>query len=42
MLVAVMLAAGFARADITGTVTLVGKPNSRDETFVAQAFNQSK
>jgi plastocyanin len=25
------------RADITGTVTLVGKPNSQDETFVAQA-----
>src|SRR5260221_123137 len=24
-------------ADITGTVTLVGKPNSHDETFVAQA-----
>jgi len=27
------------RADITGTVTLVGKPNSKDETFVAQAPN---
>jgi plastocyanin len=26
-----------ARADVTGTVTLVGKPNSQDETFVAQA-----
>jgi plastocyanin len=26
-----------ARADITGTVTLAGKPNSQDETFVAQA-----
>jgi plastocyanin len=26
-----------ARADITGTVTLQGKPNSQDETFVAQA-----
>jgi plastocyanin len=25
------------RADITGTVTLVGKPNSKDETFVAKA-----
>jgi plastocyanin len=25
------------RADITGTVTLVGKPNSQDETFVAKA-----
>jgi plastocyanin len=28
-----------ARADITGTVTLDGKPNSKDETFVAQANN---
>jgi plastocyanin len=27
----------FARADITGTVTLVGKPNSQDESFVAKA-----
>src|SRR5271163_356042 len=26
-----------AQADITGTVTLVGKPNSHDETFVAKA-----
>jgi plastocyanin len=26
-----------ARADITGTVTLQGKPNSQDETFVAKA-----
>jgi plastocyanin len=26
-----------AHADITGTVTLVGKPNSQDETFVAKA-----
>ncbi len=26
-----------ARADITGTVTLTGKPNSQDETFVAKA-----
>jgi plastocyanin len=26
-----------ARADITGTVTLAGKPNSQDETFVAKA-----
>jgi plastocyanin len=26
-----------AQADITGTVTLVGKPNSQDETFVAKA-----
>jgi len=26
-----------AQADITGTVTLVGKPNSKDETFVASA-----
>jgi plastocyanin len=25
------------RADITGTVTLQGKPNSKDETFVAKA-----
>ena len=29
--------APFARADITGTVTLTGKPNSQDETFVAKA-----
>jgi plastocyanin len=28
-----------AHADITGTVTLVGKPNSHDETFVAAAAN---
>jgi plastocyanin len=27
----------FARADVTATVMLVGKPNSQDETFVAQA-----
>ena len=27
----------FAHADITGTVTLSGKPNSQDETFVAKA-----
>jgi plastocyanin len=26
-----------ARADVTGTVTLVGKPNSQDETFYARA-----
>jgi plastocyanin len=26
-----------ARADVTGTVTLMGKPNSHDETFVAAA-----
>jgi len=29
--------ANSAPADITGTVTLVGKPNSKDETFVAAA-----
>ena len=29
--------ASFARADVTGTVTLAGKPNSQDETFVAAA-----
>lgn len=29
--------ASAAQADITGTVTLQGKPNSQDETFVAQA-----
>ena len=28
-----------SHADITGTVTLVGQPNSKDETFVAQAAN---
>jgi plastocyanin len=27
----------FARADVTGMVTLTGKPNSHDETFVAAA-----
>lgn len=27
----------FARADVTGTVTLQGKTNSQDETFMAQA-----
>jgi plastocyanin len=31
------LSAGVACADVTGTVTLVGKPNSQDETFVAKA-----
>jgi plastocyanin len=29
--------ASSVRADVIGTVTLVGKPNSHDETFVAQA-----
>jgi len=29
--------ASIAQADITGTVTLVGKPDSKDETFVASA-----
>jgi plastocyanin len=32
-----ILLAPSVRADITGTVTLVGKPNSQDETFVAAA-----
>jgi plastocyanin len=36
-LLALLLAIGWVRADITGTVTLVGKPNSQDETFVAKA-----
>jgi plastocyanin len=37
IVVALVCAAGFARADITGSVTLQGKPNSQDETFVAKA-----
>ena len=32
-----LLSTIFTRADITGTITLVGKPNSHDETFVAAA-----
>ena len=32
-----LLLAPDAQADITGTVTLQGKPNSQDETFVAKA-----
>jgi plastocyanin len=32
-----LLSVGCARADVTGTVTLTGKPNSQDETFVAVA-----
>ncbi len=32
-----VLLSSLAQADITGTVTLVSKPNSQDETFVAQA-----
>jgi len=39
LLALVLLLAIPAHADITGTVTLVGKPNSKDETFVAQAAN---
>lgn len=38
-LVSLFALLGIAEADITGTVTLVGKPNSKDETFVAQAAN---
>jgi plastocyanin len=34
-----LLPAGIGRADVTGTVTLAGKPNSHDETFVAKANN---
>ncbi len=37
MSLALFVGAGFVHADVTGTVTLVGKPNSQDETFVAQA-----
>ena len=37
LLVALIFCAGFCRADITGTVTLKGQPNSKDETFVARA-----
>ena len=36
-LLLLIFCAGLARADITGTVTLTGKPNSQDETFVAKA-----
>jgi hypothetical protein len=36
-LVLLLSCASFARADITGTVRLTGKPNSQDETFVAKA-----
>jgi len=34
---AVILFSSLARADITGTVTLKGKPNSQDQTFFAKA-----
>ena len=34
---AIFFLAAPLHADITGTVTLVGKPNSQDETFVAKA-----
>jgi len=40
--IVLVLLAAFAPgsfADITGTVTIQGKPNSKDETFVAQAPN---
>src|SRR5271155_4179790 len=37
ILVALLCFVGFARADISGTVTLQGKTNSQDETFVASA-----
>ncbi len=37
ILAALLLAVNFARADVTGTITLTGKPNSEDQTFVAQA-----
>ena len=36
-LVPLLSCASFCHADITGTVTLIGKPNSHDETFVAKA-----
>ena len=39
LLALVLLSAIWAHADITGTVTLVGKPGSKDETFVAAAAN---
>jgi plastocyanin len=35
--VATLISAAPLRADVTGSVTLQGKPNSQDETFVAQA-----
>jgi plastocyanin len=38
-LIFLLLLASAAHADITGTVTLVGKPNSHDETFLAAASN---
>jgi hypothetical protein len=37
LIVLFVLAAISAHADITATVTLTGKPNSQDETFVAKA-----
>jgi plastocyanin len=37
VLVLLLALASSARADITGMVTLQGKPNSQDETFVAKA-----
>ncbi len=37
LLIALLLSAGAAQADITGTVNLQGKPNSQDETFFAKA-----
>ena len=33
----VLLGSGFVRADVTGVVALKGAPNSKDETFVANA-----
>jgi plastocyanin len=37
LLVTILLLAGPAHADITAVVTLTGKPNSEDETFVAKS-----
>jgi plastocyanin len=36
-LLLLLISIGLAHADITGTVTLIGKPNSQDETFFAKA-----
>ena len=39
LLLVFLLLAAPARADVTGTVTITGTPNSKDETFYARAAN---
>jgi plastocyanin len=39
VLLLLVLFAATARADVTATVTIVGAPNSQDETFIASAAN---